>query len=148
MSHRFVKIISFFLLSTALLVACSASGSVNQAQSTPTTNSAQLANPAAENCTKVGGTETIQTKPDGSQFGVCVFQNNQQCEEWALFRGNCPVGGVAITGYVTTAATFCAISGGQYTVTGNSAQSDEIGSCVLPGSVTCDAAAYYDGKCP
>jgi hypothetical protein len=32
---------------------------------------------------------------------VCVFGDNRQCEEWALMRGQCPAGGIRVTGYVT-----------------------------------------------
>ena len=49
---------------------------------------------------------------DGGQIGVCYFEDNRQCEEWALMRGECPVGGVKVTGYVTPAGRYCAITGG------------------------------------
>jgi len=58
-----------------------------------------LANPASVNCTQGGGTLDIRTRPDGGQYGVCVFEDNRQCEEWALLRGDCPAGGLKITGY-------------------------------------------------
>jgi hypothetical protein len=29
----------------------------------------------------------------------------------------CPVGGIKVTGYVTPAAQYCAITGGEYTIT-------------------------------
>jgi len=84
---------------------------------TPTPS--QMANPASENCVKQGGTVSIQTRGDGGQYGVCMFPDNLQCEEWAMLRGECPVGGIKVTGYVTPAAQYCAITGGTYTVTGN-----------------------------
>jgi putative hemolysin len=31
------------------------------------------------------------------QYGVCFFEDNRQCEEWALLRGDCPVGGKKVT---------------------------------------------------
>ncbi len=52
----------------------------------------QLANPASQNCVTRGGMLRIERRPDGGQFGVCVFTDNYQCEEWAMFRGECPVG--------------------------------------------------------
>jgi len=67
-----------------------------------------LANPASQNCAARGGTLRIEQRPDGGQFGVCVFTDNYQCEEWAMFRGECPVGGLRVTGYITPAARFCA----------------------------------------
>ena len=106
-----------------------------------------LANPASQNCAARGGTLRIEQRPDGGQFGVCVFTDNYQCEEWAMFRGECPVGGLRVTGYITPAARFCAITGGRYAVTARSGASDEQGVCALPGGKACDAAAYYSGAC-
>ena len=108
---------------------------------------ATIANPASENCVKQGGAVSIVARGDGGKYGICTFADNGQCEEWALLRGECPAGGVKVTGYVTPAATFCAITGGTYAVTSNSGQPDEQGTCTLPGGVQCDATAYYDGKC-
>ena len=65
---------------------------------TPT--SSQSANPASENCIKQGGTLSIQTRGDDGQYGVCMFEDNKQCEEWAMLHGDCPVGGIKVTGYV------------------------------------------------
>jgi putative hemolysin len=106
-----------------------------------------MANPASENCTAQGGTLTIETRGDGGQYGVCYFEDNQQCEEWALLRGECPVGGVKVTGYVTPAARYCAISGGTYAITGNSGQDDEQGTCTFKDGSQCDAWDYYNGMC-
>ena len=89
----------------------------------------------------------IERRPDGGQFGVCVFTDNYQCEEWALFRGECPVGGLRVTGYVTPAGRFCAITGGRYTVTSASGAAVEQGVCALPGDRACDADAYFAGTC-
>ena len=55
--------------------------------------STSLANPASVNCGKVGGNLVIQKNQDGSEYGMCYFGKNKGCEEWALFRGECPVGG-------------------------------------------------------
>jgi putative hemolysin len=106
-----------------------------------------LANPASANCTQQGGTLSIQKNGSGGEYGVCVFEDNRQCEEWALLRGDCPVGGVKVTGYVTPAAQYCAITGGTYTVTGNSNTPQEIGTCQLPNAKACDATAYWNGGC-
>ena len=70
-----------------------------------------------------------------------------QCEEWALLRGDCPVGGIKVTGYVTPAAAYCAITGGEYAETGNSGQDDEQGTCTFKNATTCDAWDYYNGTC-
>ncbi len=53
-----------------------------------------LANPASKYCIEVGGTLKMAKHSDGGVYGICMFKDNRQCEEWALFRGECPVGGV------------------------------------------------------
>jgi putative hemolysin/predicted metal-dependent phosphoesterase TrpH len=57
-----------------------------------------IANPASVNCINKGGTLSIQKSADGGEYGICTFEDNRQCEEWALFRGECPAGGRKITG--------------------------------------------------
>ena len=71
------------------------------------------ANPASENCVAVGGQHTAEQAP-GGEIGVCLFEDNRQCEEWALLRGECPRGGIRVTGYYTTEERHCAIRGGRY----------------------------------
>ncbi len=118
-------------------------------QSTPTQPrpTATIANPASENCGKQGGTLSIQKRGDGGEYGVCVFEDNKQCEEWAMLRGECPNGGIRITGYITPAAQYCAITGGEYKVTGNSKTGQEQGTCTFKNGKTCDVWDYFAGKC-
>jgi TolB protein len=123
-----------------------------QAQATatpgpPPAAGAGLPNPASVNCTQQGGTLAIEERADGGQYGVCYFEDNRQCEEWALMRGECPVGGVKVTGYVTPAARYCAITGGQYAITSNSGADDEQGTCTFKDGSQCDAWEYYSGQC-
>jgi hypothetical protein len=48
-----------------------------------------MPNPASVNCTKQGGKlETVNT-PQG-QVSYCTLPNGVRCEEWALFRNECP----------------------------------------------------------
>lgn len=139
------RLITLFVLLAALLAACQ-----SPAPSAPTAapEKNQLANPASENCLKVGDTLQIETDGAGNQFGVCYFEDNRQCEEWALLRGECPVGGRKVTGYVTPAARYCAILGGEYTVTGTgSGPENEQGTCKLPDARVCDVWELYNGKC-
>ena len=108
-----------------------------------------LANPASVNCEKQGGDLRIETLGNGGQYGVCVFEGNRQCEEWALFRGECPKGGLRVTGYVTPGARLCAIRGGTYRVTHPAtADRPEGGECRLPGGENCAADALQAGTCP
>ncbi|GAB4528140.1 MAG: hypothetical protein Kow0063_04060 [Anaerolineae bacterium] len=117
-------------------------------QSAPTQKPAgEIANPASENCARQGGTLVIQKRGDGGEYGVCIFEDNRQCEEWALLRGECPVGGVKVTGYLTPAAQYCAITGGAYQVTANNNTDQEQGTCTFKNGQTCDVWDYFDGKC-
>src|SRR5512139_2612950 len=106
MNFRNIALIGLFV---GMLAAC-ASPAITQLDvagptaTQPESTQPAIANPASKNCMSQGGTLTIETRGDGGQFGVCYFEDNLQCEEWALFRGDCPVGGVKVTGYVTPAA--------------------------------------------
>jgi Tol biopolymer transport system component/putative hemolysin len=106
-----------------------------------------IANPASENCVAQGGILAIEERGDGGQFGVCYFEDNRQCEEWALLAGDCPVGGLKVTGYVTPAARYCAITGGTYAITGESNTVNEQSTCTFKNGFQCDAWDYYNGKC-
>ena len=107
----------------------------------------QRANPASENCIAKGGRRVAEKNPVGGEFSVCLFEDNKQCEEWALLRGHCPAGGIKVTGFTTPAARFCGITGGQYTVTASSNTPDEQGQCTLPDGKICDAQAHFSGSC-
>ena len=106
-----------------------------------------LANPASQNCAAKGGKLTIENNPKGGEYGVCVFADNLQCEEFAMLRGQCRTGGIKVMGYATPAARYCAITGGTYKVTSASNTPAETGTCTFRGANACDAFAYYDGSC-
>lgn len=48
----------------------------------------KIANPASQFCVDNGGALMIKTASDGSQTGYCTIKG-VECEEWALFRGEC-----------------------------------------------------------
>ncbi len=123
-------------------VVCWAVAAVAQPSSSP-----QLANPASVNCAQQGGTLSMEQRPGGGEFGVCVFTDNYQCEEWALFRGECPKNGLRVTGYVTPAGRYCAITGGRYSVVSAPGATPERGTCSLPDGSSCPAEAYFAGTC-
>nr|WP_242518897.1 DUF333 domain-containing protein [Thiorhodovibrio winogradskyi] len=102
--------------------------------------STQLANPASVNCHKQGGELSIRQRPNGDEYGICVFEENRQCEEWALLRGECPAGGLKVTGYDNAAEIYCAITGGEVSMTAKTCKTHQGGLC--------DLAAYFSGLCP
>ena len=97
-----------------------------------------ISNPAANYCVAKEGTLRTVTRADGNQYTVCDFMENRQCEEWALFRGDCPWGGRKLTGYDNEQQKFCAITGGEVDMNKN--------TCTFKGKV-CDLGKYYDGAC-
>jgi putative hemolysin len=46
-----------------------------------------LANPASVFCEEQGGSVDIRTDANGGQYGVCVFADGSEVDEWAYFRG-------------------------------------------------------------
>jgi putative hemolysin len=98
-----------------------------------------LPNPASVHCAKVGGSLLMAKDGKGGVYGICVFKKDYQCEEWALFHGDCPVGGINIGGYATQEAIFCAIRGG-------AVLQDET-QCQLPSGQVCPIEDFYARQC-
>ncbi len=83
-----------FLLLAALLSACFG---VSQEVTPPAPEPAEtpligMPNPASVNCIDQGGQLEMRTDASGGQFGVCIFADGSECEEWAFFRGECQPG--------------------------------------------------------
>ena len=108
----------------------------------------KLANPASLHCGEVGGELRIEKMGNESEIGVCFFEDGGQCEEWALFRGECPVGGRSIKGFVTPGARYCAIRGGRIAMA-QSTEGNETkqGLCTLPRGTVCDVVVLWQGNC-
>ena len=100
----------------------------------------QLANPASVNCSKSGGYLAIEKRGDGGEYGVCYFDDNKACEEWALFRGECPKGGVKTIGLDSVDQKYCAWSGGQTLAVANAV-------CTFKDGKKCLTETFYNGKC-
>ena len=145
-NHLLALLAALSLAGPAL--AGAADAALETASSTPTQSPSPssspakqgLANPASVNCSKLGGTLDIRTRPDGGQYGVCVFEDNRQCEEWALLRGNCPKGGLKITGYDNEAQIYCAITGGEVDM--------QAGTCLSADGKRCGLDEHFAGRCP
>ncbi|MDD4531301.1 MAG: DUF333 domain-containing protein [Candidatus Pacebacteria bacterium] len=63
------------------------SGTATQ-PATPST-SVGMANPASTFCVKNGYKVEIRKNADGSEYGVCIFTDGKECEEWKFFRKEC-----------------------------------------------------------
>ncbi|GAB4480077.1 MAG: hypothetical protein Kow00124_26420 [Anaerolineae bacterium] len=51
-----------------------------------------MPNPASVYCEEQGGTLEIRTDASGGQYGVCIFEDGSECDEWAFYRGECQPG--------------------------------------------------------
>ncbi len=100
------------------------------------TQTFNITNPASQNCLNKGGQLEI-LKNNLGEYGVCVFENNYQCEEWALLRDECPLGGVEITNYNSESEKYCVI-------TGNQVKNDK---CILRNQKSCLLNDFYNGDC-
>lgn len=135
--NKIILLLFFFFL----ISGCSLASKVNY-QKNVNESPVEMANPASVNCLEKGGTLEIRQNKNG-EYGVCLFEDNRQCEEWALFRGDCPEGGVKITGFENEAEIFCAITGGQVEGVGT-----ETPMCKRIDGTLCNAQANFDGDCP
>lgn len=45
-----------------------------------------MPNPASVHCIEQGGSSKTRTLSTGGEYGVCVFEDGRQCQEWPLFR--------------------------------------------------------------
>lgn len=97
-------------------------------------------NPASSYCARVGGIVTIHTHGNGHIYQLCQFTDNRVCEVWAMFRGDCPIGGVRITGLDTIAQYYCVWLGGETLAVPHA-------TCTLPNGKVCDDDALYNGRC-
>jgi polar amino acid transport system substrate-binding protein len=103
-------------------------------------NITQIGNPASANCAKLGGNLVIEKRGDGGEYGLCYFEDNRACEEWSLFRGDCPSGGVKTTGFDTIDQKYCAWSGGETLAVPQSI-------CTFKDGTKCSNEEFYNGKC-
>lgn len=84
------------IMGMLFLAAC---GSV---QPEPEQQEVGMPNPASVYCEENGGTLEIREDATGGQYGVCIFPDGSECEEWAYFRGECSPGGAAAEPAETT----------------------------------------------
>lgn len=99
-----------------------------------------LANRASVYCAEQGGTLLEQLRGDGSNYILCSFEDSKVCEQWAMLRGDCPVGGIDASVFATQAQKFCVLCGGKIPDGNDSACSFKDGSI-------CWSEDFYNGTC-
>lgn len=64
--------------------------------STPTELNFNQTNPASAFCLKQGGQLVLRRDSANNVYGVCIFEDNTECDEWAYFRHECGPGDFAV----------------------------------------------------
>lgn len=75
-----------FTLGIALAMSACSSTPVSMTNSTKV---ARAASPASLNCTQNHGKLEIYQTPEGEKAN-CLLPSGKVCDEWEMFRGNCP----------------------------------------------------------
>ena len=75
------------LLAAAALSACAGSDNPKKAamHDAPAIG---MANPASVFCEQQGGKSVNRKDKDGNEYGVCVFSNGKEVDEWEYYRAH------------------------------------------------------------
>ena len=84
-----VKTISITIALSLFVLSACVTQAAQPVAATAIPTAANIANPASAYCKEPGNRLEIRTAADGSQWGVCVFADGSQCEEWAYFKKEC-----------------------------------------------------------
>jgi putative hemolysin len=76
------------VLSALIIGGCTGFGLGQTSDEDAPTDPIGLANPASVFCEQRGYTLEMRTDGDGT-YGVCIFPDGSECEEWAYYRGEC-----------------------------------------------------------
>lgn len=82
--------IGISLLFVILLTGCEGG------ETQPEPGEANLPNPASVYCQEQGGEIEIRSDSEGGQYGVCMFPDGSECDEWAFFREECSPGNAQV----------------------------------------------------
>lgn len=83
-----MKITRILYVTPFLIASCGDTIATPDSLSPTETAVAGLPNPASVFCQENGGTIEMR-QDDAGQYGVCVFADGSECEEWAYYRGEC-----------------------------------------------------------
>jgi len=73
-----------------------------------------MANPASVYCINQSGKLEIRSDSEGNQYGVCIFNDGSECEEWKYFRGECGQMCGGIAGIMCPEGETCNMQGKTY----------------------------------
>ncbi len=122
----------FFIILLFLLTSCKSSNLPESFN----INNAELANPAAVYCEKLGYNYEIINSEEGSQ-GICKFNIFNSCPGWAFFNGECG-----------QKFTFCEKKGGDIEVSTNDCRfNSKCAICITKEGNECMEWDYFIGEC-
>lgn len=111
---------------------------------------ALLTNPAADYCRGRGYSYELRTNLDGSQFGVCLFDDGTECDGWTYYNGACVPRTVETLQQMTLganpAAVYCEEVGHTFELR-DEPDGRQSGICLFADGSECNAWAYYNGAC-
>ncbi|MCW5876313.1 MAG: DUF333 domain-containing protein [Anaerolineales bacterium] len=108
-----------------------------------TQDTTALANPASAYCVEQGGRHEVRTDGSG-EYGVCVFNDGRECEEWAFYQDNACAGPA---GMPNPASVYCAENSGTVDIRTDS-QGGQFGVCVFADGSECEEWAFFrHGAC-
>lgn len=73
-----------------------------------------MANPASVYCINQSGKLEIRTDEQGNQYGVCIFDDGSECEEWKYYRAECGQMCGGIAGIMCSEGYICNMQGKTY----------------------------------
>lgn len=154
--NKNIEIISIaIILGLFVLSACSTrTPQPVTAAPTTTRDRITIANPASAYCEEQGFKLELRTAQDGSQYGVCMFEDDSECEEWSYYRGECKPGDTDVAspptatpaGIANPASAYCAEQGGTSEIR-TAEDGTQSGVCVFPDGSECDEWAFFRGSC-
>ncbi len=155
MNAKVKAVVIAITLSLLLLSACSTrTPQLGSPTATATRDPINMANPASAYCEQRGFKLEMRTTQDGSQYGVCTFKDDSECEEWAYYRGECKPGDMDVAPAPTAtpasianpASAYCVQHGGTSEIR-TAEDGSQSGVCLFPGGSKCEEWAFFRGEC-
>lgn len=153
MNGKIKNITIAIALGLFVLSACSTK-SPQAVPATATLDAITIANPASAYCEEQGFKLETRTAQDGSQYGVCMFDDDSECEEWAYYRDECKPGDLDVApaptaapaGIANPASTYCVEKGGTSEIR-TAEDGSQFGVCTFSDGSECEEWAFFRGEC-
>jgi putative hemolysin len=121
----------FVVVIVILAVGLSGCGTTEKEAAGQPTAGPGLANPASVYCEGLGYELELRTDDTGS-YGVCIFPDGSECDEWDFLAGRCG-----------QENTYCAQQG--FVI--EAEEESNIGKCVFTDGSFCMELDYFEGRC-